>query len=110
MCIRDRINGWTNGTGGLLRCRVSAGRPAAASAARPGNGATLCSGRRHGPGLTSRHEGGAPMSTRGDRVADVTTGSGSDPSPDLPAPLALDAETAAALLSLIHISEPTRPY
>jgi len=40
------------------------------------------------------------MSTRGDRVADVTTGSGSDPSPDLPAPLALDAETAAALLRI----------
>jgi len=40
------------------------------------------------------------MSTRGDRVADGTTGSGSDPSPDLPAPLALDAETAAALLRI----------
>jgi AmmeMemoRadiSam system protein A len=38
------------------------------------------------------------MSTLGDRVADGTTGS--DPSPGLPAPVALDPETAAALLRI----------
>jgi AmmeMemoRadiSam system protein A len=40
------------------------------------------------------------MSKPGDRVADGTTGSGSDPSPGLPAPVALDPETAAALLRI----------
>ena len=40
------------------------------------------------------------MSTLGNRVADGTAGSGSDPSPGLPAPVALDPETAAALLRI----------
>ena len=40
------------------------------------------------------------MSTLGDRVADGTTGSGSDSSPELPAPVALDPETAAELLRI----------
>jgi AmmeMemoRadiSam system protein A len=40
------------------------------------------------------------MSTLGDRLADGTTGSGSDPSPGMPAPVALDPETAAALLRI----------
>jgi len=40
------------------------------------------------------------MSIHGDSVADGTTGSGSDPSPGLPAPVALDPETAAALLRI----------
>jgi len=40
------------------------------------------------------------MSTQGNRVADGMTGSGSDPSPGLPAPVVLDPETAAALLRI----------
>ena len=40
------------------------------------------------------------MSTLGNRVADGTAGSGSDPSPGLPAPVALDPDTAAALLRI----------
>ncbi len=40
------------------------------------------------------------MSTLGNRVADGTAGSGSDPSPCLPAPVALDPETAAELLRI----------
>ena len=40
------------------------------------------------------------MPMLGDRVADGTTGSGSDSSPGLPAPVALDPETAAALLRI----------
>jgi len=40
------------------------------------------------------------MSIHGDCVADETAGSGSDPSPGLPSPVALDPETAAALLRI----------
>src|SRR5487761_2690556 len=97
----DRINGLTNGTivsWVAPSLRGATGRGECRPAWKRGDLVLwpVGSDRDQRP----RVEGGGAMSMLGNRIAAGSMGSGSDPSSGLPEPVALDAETAAALLRI----------